>query len=83
MNHLPGITRKHCPKPHFLKNVALSVSLVLMMPSRSQFFLIQILKVDQVSFKLITKYLSDVGDISRNQLLFFEKTEQLFIFWDP
>ena len=37
------------------------------------YFFIQILKVEHVSFKLITKYLNDVGDISRNQVLFFEK----------
>ena len=35
----------------------------------------KILKVDQVSFKLITKYLGDVDGISRNQVLLFEKTK--------
>ena len=46
-------------------------------------FFMQILKVDQVSFKLITKCLSDVDGISRNQVLFFEKPEQLCNFWNP
>ena len=40
----------------------------------------QKLKVEQVSFKLITKHFGDVNDISRNQVLFFEKAEQLYIF---
>ena len=38
-------------------------------------FFMQVLKVDQVSFKLITKCLSDVDGMSRNQVLFSEKTE--------
>ena len=41
-------------------------------------FFMQIFKVDQVSFKLYTKCLSDVGSISRNQVLFFDKTELIF-----
>ena len=40
----------------------------------------QILKADQVNFKLITFYLGDVDGISRNQVLFFEKTERLYMF---
>ena len=46
-------------------------------------FFMQILKVDQVSLKLITKCLSHVDAISRNQVLFSEKTEQLCNFWNP
>ena len=43
----------------------------------------QKLKVDQVSYKWITKYFGDVDGISRNQVLFFEKTEQSYIFQNP
>ena len=45
-------------------------------------FFMQILKLDQVSFKLITQCPS-VDGISRNQVLFSEKTEQLYNFWNP
>ena len=43
----------------------------------------QKLKVDQVNFKWTIKYFCDVDGISRNQVLFFEKTEQLYIFQNP
>ena len=43
----------------------------------------QKLKVDQVNFKWITKYFDDVDGIRMKQVLFFEKTEQLYIFQDP
>ena len=39
------------------------------------YFFMPISKVDQVSFKVITKCLSDVYGISRNQVLSSEKTE--------
>ena len=43
----------------------------------------QKLKVDQVSFKWIIKYFGDVDGTSKIQVLFIEKTEQLYIFRNP
>ena len=81
-NQLPGITTNHCLKPRFLKIFTLRQPRSHDAIKITHFFM-QMLKVDQVSLKLLTKCLSDVDAISRNQVLFSEKTEQLCNFWNP
>ena len=73
MNQLPGITRNHCLKPRFFENLRTFCQPHSHDAIKITHIFMQISKVDQVSFTLITKCLSDVD--GKDQVLFYEKTE--------